>query len=397
MALAINFHHPFVIALGGFLALAIAIGIGRFVYTPILPYMVAGLEIGRTEAGLIASANFLGYLVGALVAAVRVMPGSRRYWLISALLVSVASTVAMGFFGSMGAFLVLRFAGGVASAFVLIFASAIVLDQLSLLRRPDWMSMLYAGVGGGIALSSIIVFVVSSIEESWRPLWLISGVAALIILIPAWWLLPLKKKSMSDSTDTNASSRIKSSRDSSSGWRLVTAYGLFGFGYIITATFVSDLVRTNPSLNLFEHLVWLMVGLTAAPSVVLWAWVGKHWGTNRAFAIACIVEAIGVAISAASSNIFLLLLAASLLGGTFMGITALGLVSARIQFADNVRRGLALMTASFGLGQMIGPLCAGVLYDSLGSYLMPSLLASIALIIASALVFQKTDRVASTV
>ena len=164
MALAINFHHPFVIALSGFLALAIAIGIGRFVYTPILPYMVAGLEIGRTEAGLIASANFLGYLVGALVAAVRVMPGSRRYWLTGALLVSVVSTVAMGFFGSMGAFLVLRFAGGVASAFVLIFASAIVLDQLSLLRRPDWMSMLYAGVGGGIALSSIIVFVVSCRE-----------------------------------------------------------------------------------------------------------------------------------------------------------------------------------------------------------------------------------------
>ena len=79
------------------------------------------------------------------------------------------------------------------------------------------------------------------------------------------------------------------------------------------------------------------------------------------------------------------LLAAGLLGGTFVGLTALGLVSIRRMSVGNPRRNLALMTAAFGLGQMVGPAFAGVLHDSLGSYQVPSLLAAVALIAAAAL------------
>ena len=88
-------RHPAALAFGGFLALAAAIGVGRFVYTPILPYMVEGLKISKSEAGLLASANFLGYLLGALAAAIAVMPGSRRLWLLSALAMSAVTTMAM--------------------------------------------------------------------------------------------------------------------------------------------------------------------------------------------------------------------------------------------------------------------------------------------------------------
>ena len=68
-----------------------------------------------------------------------------------------------------------------------------------------------------------------------------------------------------------------------------------------------------------------------------------------------------------------------------MGLTALGLVTARLLSAGDPRRALALATASFGLGQMIGPSLAGVLHDQLGSYLVPSLAAAAALVAAAVL------------
>ena len=148
------YRHPAVPALGGFLALAAALGVGRFVYTPILPYMVAGLGISKSEAGLIASANFIGYLLGALAAAGGRVPGARRSWLLGALAVSALSTGAMALATSLGPFLALRFVGGAASALVMVFASVLVLDRLSAMGRCEWAAMLYAGVGGGSRLTA---------------------------------------------------------------------------------------------------------------------------------------------------------------------------------------------------------------------------------------------------
>src|SRR5512146_526694 len=102
---------PVRLALGGFLALAAGLGIGRFVYTPILPPMVEALGLSKSQAGLIAAANFMGYFAGALLAAVR-LPGSRRAWLIGALAVNAAALAAMGLASSMAALSVLRFIAG---------------------------------------------------------------------------------------------------------------------------------------------------------------------------------------------------------------------------------------------------------------------------------------------
>ena len=375
-------RHPVAAAFGGFLVLAAALGIGRFVYTPILPYMSAGLEIGKSEAGLIASANFLGYLLGALAAVKAVLPGGRRLWLLGALGLSAITTGAMALAASLGAFLMLRLAGGAASALVMVFASALVLDRLSALGRPGWAAMLYAGVGGGIAASALLVPGVALHGGDWQRPWLVSGAVAAAVLIPAWWLAPRGEVPPAADRSGNGKGRAGAGR---SLRRLVLAYGLFGFGYVVTATFVSDMTRMDPILRPAEHLVWLLVGLTAVPSVALWTWAGQRWGAGRSFAAACLLEAAGVALSVAGGGVPILLLAAGLLGGTFMGLTALGLINARRLSSGDPRRALALMTASFGAGQMIGPSAAGVLYDLLGSYLLPSLLATAALVLAAAL------------
>jgi MFS family permease len=166
-------------AIGGLLAIAAAIGIGRFVYTPILPPMIEALGLSKAQAGLIASANFLGYLIGALLAAMPTLPGSRRLWLLCALTVSSLTTAAMGLSGAMPTFLVLRFVGGAASALVLIIASTMVLERLVKADRSGLSALHFAGVGSGIAVSAALVAAMLLLGHDWRSLWLASGAVSL--------------------------------------------------------------------------------------------------------------------------------------------------------------------------------------------------------------------------
>src|SRR2546430_12997420 len=103
------------LALGGLVALAAAMGIGRFVYTPILPRMAQDLGMTKSAAGLLASANFAGYLAGALLAATPALRGARRRWLLLGVAASAVPTGAMALPSSIVTFAPLRLPGGMAS------------------------------------------------------------------------------------------------------------------------------------------------------------------------------------------------------------------------------------------------------------------------------------------
>ncbi len=146
------------------------------------------------------------------------------------------------------------------------------------------------------------------------------------------------------------------------------------------------MVRTAPEISALEPYVWALLGLSAVPSVALWMAIGSRFGVLSAFAAACLVEAAGVAASVLWVSSPGILLAVISLGGTFVGITALGLIAARRLSTGDPRPNIALMTASFGAGQVVGPVFAGFLFDRLGSFTVPSLAAAGALVLAAVLV-----------
>ena len=228
-------RRPLSLALGGLVALATAVGIGRFVYTPILPLMAEDLAMTKAAAGVLASANFLGYLAGALLAATPRLPGSRRTWLLRALALSACTTGAMACASSYATFLTLRFVGGVASAFVLVLASALVLDRLQAADRSDLAAVHFAGVGAGMALSAVLVSSLTAWGCGWRALWLASGLTALATLGLVARLVPERVDAVPRAGGAGRGTRGLPA--------LVVAYGLFGFGYIITATFLVAIVR----------------------------------------------------------------------------------------------------------------------------------------------------------
>lgn len=371
---------PVWLALGGLVALAAAIGVGRFVYTPILPVMVESLGMSKTMAGAIASANFAGYLLGAIAAASRAVAGARRRWLIAAMLGSTVTTAGMGLSDSITAFFVLRFLGGFASAFVFVFASSLVLERLSEAGRSGLSAVHFAGVGTGIATSALLVSAVVAAGGQWQSLWLAAGLLSLVALGVVYVLIPERAQARFSTSAGAPTAHLSALRN------LVIAYGLFGFGYVITATFLVAIVRASEVLRSLEPVIWLVVGLSAAPSIALWNLVTRRIGNARAFALACLLEAVGVALSVFWQTLSGILVCAVLLGGTFVSITAIGLVEARRLSAGDTSRSVAIMTIAFGLGQIFGPSFAGFLFDQTGSFLLPSLGAVAALLVAAVLV-----------
>lgn len=369
-------------AIGGAVALASAMGIGRFAYTPILPEMVAALDLRASEAGLIASANFAGYLIGALVAAVSFFAPRRRGWMLGALLVSAVTTGAMAATSSLAVFVVLRFIGGFASAFALVFTSSLVLDRLSSVGRGHLVPHQFAGVGAGIVISSLVVARLAADHVAWQWQWIanaalsLMALAAVAVMIP-----PARHTAASGSVAGNAGIGRPLAA-------LIAAYGLFGFGYVITATFLVQLVRTNAVIAPLEPYIWMLVGLAAVPSVPMWAAVERRIGTGVAFAVACLLLDLGVLASVLWIAPLGVVVAAILFGSTTIGITVMGLVGARRLAAGAASRIIGLMTASFGVGQIIGPIFAGWVHDLTGTFLLPSVAAAGTVVLAAALVWR---------
>ncbi len=363
-------------ALAGTLVMAAAVGIGRFAYTPLLPAMQETLGWSVSQAGDMASSNFLGYLVGALIASALAQRDERRGWLFAAMLLSVATTAAGGAVISYPSWLGIRFLSGIASAFCLVLSTSMVIEFLATCSRPQLGALHFAGVGLGIVASVLVIELVRvsgfSVFGQWGGLGLIS----VILLAGSWMMFP----AMPGHQGADQSARSENSREKATTppllKKLIIAYGFLGFGYVVTATFIVAMARRLDHSTLVEPLTWIVFGLIAAPSVLAWQRLALRLGLFPALRLAYGVEVIGVLLAGFGTGHVALITGGALLGGTFMGITALGLIAARQIAERNQGRAIGWMTASFGLGQLLGPTVAGRLAQITQGFEAPSVVAA---------------------
>lgn len=370
-------HQPLRHAFAGLIAMAAAMGIGRFVFTPILPSMMDALGLSAGDAGLIASANYLGYLAGALLASGGWPHGRERALALAGLAANAVLLAWMGLTDSLVAFLAIRFLAGMASAFVMVFLGVIVFGRLAAAGRGDLQALHFGGVGLGIAFSALLTGLLFVQGADWRAGWLASGLVSAVAFAAVPFMVG------AGPTQAGGARREPPLPRSPALARIILAYGIFGAGYIVTATFLVAIVRQGGGGPLFESLVWLVAGLAGAPSVWLWGKAVRRVGLTATFAVGCVVEAVGVVASVAIPGPAGPLIGGALLGGTFIAITAFGLQAGRLLAGDAPRRALGLMTASFGVGQILGPIAAGYGAVWTGSFAAPSFGAALALLAAA--------------
>jgi predicted MFS family arabinose efflux permease len=371
------------IAIAGLIALAVAMGIGRFAFTPIMPMMEADAGLTLRAAGWLAAANYLGYFLGALCAA-RL---TSRLALRGGLLLIAVVTFAMGMTGVFALQLLLRLFAGVASAWVLVHVSAWALERLLVLQRPQANGVVFAGVGVGIAGAGLLCMALMAERIDSVRTWETFGVVSLLLTAVIWTAFRDSGASTPARANAQRAERVHWNRDR---LRLALCYAALGFGYIIPATFLPAMAHRYISNPAVFGWAWPVFGAAAALST----WAASRWlhamDNRRLWAISYVLMAIGVVLPALWPALPAILIAALLVGGTFMVVTMLGLREARAVAGEQATGFIAAITAAFAVAQIIGPLVVSAvvhLHDGLAAALAA---AALVLLVAACALWRST-------
>jgi predicted MFS family arabinose efflux permease len=346
---------PTAVALAGALSLAVAMGIGRFAFTPMLPLMIQGGELDLAAGGWIAAANYAGYLLGALTASRVPLPAGRLAVL--ALGLTAGLTAAMAVPQPIASWMALRLFAGVCSAWAFVATSVWCLGALARLDRPSWGGAVYAGVGSGIALAGLYCLGGAAAGASAPALWTQLGLLAVILTLP---VLAVLRKVPPASTQPPAYAAFgRTPRRGTAG--LVVCYGALGFGYILPATFLPVLARSVVADPRLFGLAWPVFGLTAAASTLAAGALMRHASRLQIWAVSHLLMGIGVLLPSLWLDGFTIALSALLVGGTFMVITMAGVQEIRSRASGDPTALVARMTTAFAAGQIAGPVASSLL------------------------------------
>ena len=339
------------VLIGGMLACAVALGLGRFAFTPILPVMQAEYGFDAQGSGWLAASNNVGYLIGALWAgAVRTDLGRHRL-LGLGFVVLLATLVLMPVTASPLVWNGLRLVAGVASAWIFVLASALVIPLLTAAGHARWSGLHFGGVGLGIILAGLVVgWVVNALGSNAG--WLVTAALGAAGTMVAWPILAgAHPRGGAAPAATPPSSGFPMSL-------LAAAYFCEGLGYIVTGTFLVAVVRATPAIADLANLSWVLVGLAALPSALGWSFLAERHGYLKILVTGHVVQAVGVALPALSSHPAAVLAGAVMYGGTFLGIVGMSLAFGRTLNPAGAAKIMGLLTAVFGIGQIIGPVLA---------------------------------------
>jgi hypothetical protein len=362
---------PWALAAAGAVALAVAMGIGRFAFTPLLPMMLADGVLDLPAASWLASANYLGYLVGALLCTLQpwlwarlggLPPVESTRLVRGGLLATVLLTAAMALPWP-ALWPALRGAAGVASAVVFVHTSGWCLAQLARQGRGALGGAIYTGPGAGIVASGLLVGALVALHARAAQGWLVFGALAGALSACVWRVF----RAAPVAAGGPATAAQGSGHGPAETVWLALAYGLAGFGYIVTATFLPVIARAalpgSPWLDLF----WPIFGLGVVAGALLATRLRISGDLRRLLAAAYGVQALGIATGLVWPTLAGFALGSLLLGLPFTAITFFAMQEVRRLQPAHAAATMGLLTALYGVGQIVGPPMVAVLLRRAGS------------------------------
>jgi len=384
----------------GLYGMAVVMGYGRFLFTATLPDIIVQLGLSTAMAGWLASINYIGYFLGAIIA---MFVPQRHTWLalIIASLISIVTTAALAI-PDMSLFIwqVIRLIAGIASGVAMILGSSYVVKHFSMSRRAMLSTIHYGGIGVGITASAALTWSLFAMGYHFTTIWWVAALTSLPLLLLLIKIRPSATEQALESSGSyvgtyvatkqadlsrNQSDSVQTLKPSSIGAKLsqlrgvmkaalanqgyvitllLISYGLSGFGYITSATFLPVMATQSLSSGSGQGLsgqeaglfIWLLVGIFATFSNPLWGRLARDIGEFKTLIGLIILQASGMFLPILSPGALGLYGNAIILGATFVGIVSmtLGIIKEVNPNYSNLLIGLA--TLAYAIGQFLGPL-----------------------------------------
>ncbi|WP_296228738.1 YbfB/YjiJ family MFS transporter [Ralstonia sp. UBA689] len=370
------------VAIAGMVALSVAMGIGRFAFTPILPMMLHDGSVTLAQGSWLATGNYFGYFVGAL--ACMAVRGDAARLIRIGLVATVLLTAGMGLLQGQPAWLALRFAAGMASALVFVFTAGWCLHRLTELGHAKLGGIIFCGPGLGIAIPGLAAS--GMVALGWRATsaWVAFGLLSAALAAAVW--STIRPEPHAHPAAPAAAASGTAPRLDASTVAITLAYGLAGFGYIITATFLPVIARkVLPEGSIWPDLFWPMFGVGVALGALLSTRISLARDNRALLAAAYAMQAVAVVVSIVWPTVAGLALSSTLLGLPFTAITLFAMREARRLWPHAVPRLMGLMTAAYGIGQIAGPPLANRLFATTGGFNASLVVAATSLVVGAAI------------
>ncbi|TYK67449.1 YbfB/YjiJ family MFS transporter [Colwellia echini] len=347
----------------GICSVIVTVGVARFAYSLLLPIMQEHAGLTESGGGWLATTNFMGYMFGVFLAASIHNLNYKYNFHRAYLILSIVTSIAMVMTTDMFAWAILRFLAGVCASGGFIIASGLILKWLVRNNYRAELGIHFAGAGLSIVITSLLVEVMLIMSADWQQQWLALAVMAVIFAIPAWLWMPHPSRNgqVSITAKDNPPSKAFT-------LLMMLAYFCSGYGYVVSSTFIVDIVEGVESLQGQGGFAFLLIGLAATPAPLIWDLIARRIGYVKALIAAYILMAIGIILPALNNSLPAVILSVLLFGGTFIACVSLVLTMAGKFYPSNPAKFMGTMTLAYGAAQIIGPVPTGYLAEAYGNY-----------------------------
>lgn len=351
------------IIIAGIISLIIGVGVARFAFTSMLPFMLEDF-LTIKFAGLLASINYLGYLLGSIFAIfIKDIYSKVKFFRIG-LVLSIFSTIILVITTDETLWIISRVIAGFGTAMHLVVGSSIVMTKLNFENKTKAMGIYFSGVGFSIVITDIIVKSINFTENLWQESWAYLAIFAFLIGFYPLYILSVDKKIKIQAIKHKIDKNIFSSFIII----LIVAYFCEGIGFVVFATFLPDIINSLDGLKGYGSLTWLFVGIAGIPSSIIWMKLAYKYGSVNMIILAMMLQVFAILIPTFTNEVYMNILSGILFGSTFLGLVALFMNLGGKLSEKNPVVLMGIITSAYGVGMILAPLYCVALYEKYNSY-----------------------------